>query len=168
MNEPYRGPDRRPVPRDESESWQPRQWTDTGGQLPALPVPPPRPPALAPEPAPKPAHQQPPDADAARVRPFIVTGGRTRPLRDGLRIESLVLATERASTVPLRFEQRRLVELAQRSVSLAELAARLAVPIGVARVLVSDLHQEELIKIVEPHELPRDVIERIRDLVKAL
>jgi ribosomal protein S25 len=102
------------------------------------------------------------------VRPFIVTGGRTRPLRDGLRIESLVLATERASTVPLRFEQRRLVELAQRAVSLAELAARLAVPIGVARVLVSDLHQEELIKIVEPHELPRDVIERIRDLVKAL
>jgi hypothetical protein len=133
-----------------------------------MPVPPPRPARLNPEPAPRPPRPDTDDADAARVRPFVVTGGRTRPRHDGLRIESLVLATARAQTVALRFEQRQLVELAQRAVSLAELAARLAVPIGVARVLVSDLHQEELIKIVEPHELPRDVIERIRDLVKAL
>jgi hypothetical protein len=102
------------------------------------------------------------------VRPFVVTGGRTRPLHDGLRLESLVLTTAKASTAALRFEQRRLVELARRAISLAEVAARLAVPVGVARVLVSDLHQDELVTIVEPHELSHDVIERIRDLVKAL
>ncbi|HEY1968454.1 MAG TPA: DUF742 domain-containing protein [Pseudonocardia sp.] len=146
MNEPPRMPERRPAVR--------------------LPSPPRRPG--------RPPHEYPPlapevsDTEAARVRPFVVTGGRTRPLHDGLRIESLVLATAKASTVPLRFEQRQLVELAHHAVSLAEVAARLAVPIGVARVLVSDLQQEELIKIVEPHELPRAVIERIRELVKAL
>jgi hypothetical protein len=108
------------------------------------------------------------DTDVARVRPFIVTGGRTRPRHDGMRIESLLLATPAALSAPLRFEQRRIVELAQRAVSLAEVAAALAIPIGVARVLASDLHHGNLIRLLEPHELSVDIIERIRDIVRAL
>jgi hypothetical protein len=108
------------------------------------------------------------DTDVAQVRPFIVTGGRTQPLHDGMRIESLLLATPAALSAPLRFEQRRIIELAQRAVSLAEVAAALAIPIGVARVLASDLHHSNLIRLLEPHELSVDVIERIRDLVRVL
>lgn len=106
--------------------------------------------------------------DAARVRPFIVTGGRTRPLDNSLRIETLLLAMPSALSAPLRFEQRRLVELAQRAVSLAEVAASLSIPVGVARVLASDLQHQNLITLHEPRSLSYDAIERIRELVRAL
>jgi hypothetical protein len=106
--------------------------------------------------------------DGVFVRPFIVTRGRTRPLHDGLRIETLVQARPAALSAPLQFEQRQIVELAQRPVSLAEVAARLGVPIGVARVLIADLYTGKYISLHEPTELPVHVIERIRDLVRAL
>jgi hypothetical protein len=123
-----------------------------------------------------PAEPEPPTADPADettddgvfVRPFIVTRGRTRPLHDGLRIETLVQALPAALSAPLQFEQRQIVELAQRPVSLAEVSARLGVPIGVARVLVADLYTGKYISLHEPTELPVHVIERIRDLVRAL
>jgi hypothetical protein len=108
------------------------------------------------------------DGDGVFVRPFIVTGGRTRPLHDGLRLETLVEALPAALSAPLQFEQRQIVELAQRPVSVAEVAARLGVPLGVARVLIADLYTGKYISLHEPHELPVHVIERIRDLVRAL
>lgn len=117
-----------------------------------------------PRPAPEPQESD----DGVFVRPFIVTRGRTRPLHDGLRIETLVQALPAALSAPLQFEQRQIVELAQRPVSLAEVAARLGVPIGVARVLVADLYTGKYISVHEPTELPVHVIERIRDLVRAL
>lgn len=108
------------------------------------------------------------DGDGVFVRPFIVTRGRTRPLHDGLRIETLVEARPAALSAPLHFEQRQIVELAQRPVSVAEVAARLGVPLGVARVLIADLYTGKYISLHEPTELPVHVIERIRDLVRAL
>jgi len=108
------------------------------------------------------------DGDGVFVRPFIVTRGRTRPLHDGLRLETLVEALPAALSAPLQFEQRQIVELAQRPVSVAEVAARVGVPLGVARVLIADLYTGNYISLHEPHELPVHVIERIRDLVRAL
>ncbi|HEY3610325.1 MAG TPA: DUF742 domain-containing protein [Pseudonocardiaceae bacterium] len=108
------------------------------------------------------------DADGVFVRPFIVTQGRTRPLHDGLRLETLVEALPAALSAPLQFEQRQIVELAQHPVSVAEVAARIGVPLGVARVLIADLYTGKYISLHEPHELPVHVIERIRDLVRAL
>ena len=111
----------------------------------------------------------PPPYDDVPVRPFMLTGGRTRPVRDGLRIDTLLRALPAALSAPLRFEARRIVELCQRPMSLADVAVGLAVPLGVSRVLVADLlvegylHQEE-----QPDELPIELIERIRDLVRAL
>jgi Protein of unknown function (DUF742) len=110
-----------------------------------------------------------PDYDDLPVRPFMLTGGRTRPVRDGLRIETLLRALPAALSAPLRFEARRIVELCQRPMSLADLAVGLGTPLGVTRVLVADLlvdgylYQEE-----QPDELPIELIERIRDLVRAL
>jgi hypothetical protein len=106
--------------------------------------------------------------DSARIRPFLLTGGRTRPLQDGLRVETLVCARPAALSAPLRFELRRIVELCQAPQSVAEIAVRLEVPLGVARVLVADLVSGGYATCTEPAEIPIDMIERIRDRVRAL
>ncbi len=108
------------------------------------------------------------DDDRLFVRPFLVTGGRTRPLHDGLRIETSVSAAPAALSAPLRFEVRRIVELCQRPLSVAEVAVRLGVPLGVARVLVGDLITDGYVSFSQPAEIPIDVLERIRDRVRAL
>jgi hypothetical protein len=55
-------------------------------------------------------------------------------------MESLVTVTERARWAhDLENEYRTIVEMARRPVSVVEIGAALAVPVTVARVLVSDL-----------------------------
>lgn len=108
------------------------------------------------------------DDEDAFVRPFIVTGGRTRPLHDGLRIETLVIATNTALNTQLHFEQRQIVQWCRTPISLAEIAALIGVPLGVARVLVADLYTDHLVELREPKQVPEHVLERIRDLVRAL
>ena len=103
------------------------------------------------------------------VRPFMLTGGRTQPMRDGLRIETQLQATPAALSAPLRFEARRIVELCQAPMSIADLAVALGAPAGVVRVIVADLITEGFVLVEDRSgELPTDVIERIRDLVRAL
>lgn len=103
------------------------------------------------------------------MRPFMLTGGRTEPLHDGLRIETQLAAAPAALSAPLRFEARRIVELCQAPLSVADLATALGVPLGVMRVLVADLITEGYVLVDDRSgELPTDVIERIRDLVRAL
>lgn len=109
-----------------------------------------------------------PDEDPV-VRPFMLTGGRTRPLRDGLRIETLLRAAPAALSAPLRFESRRIIELCQAPQSVADLAVALKAPLGVIRVIVGDLITDGYLAIEEQlSELPTSLIERIRDRVRAL
>jgi hypothetical protein len=102
------------------------------------------------------------------IRPFLLTGGRTRPVQDGLRVEALVQAQPPALSAPLRFEARRIVEVCQRPTSVAELAANLRLPLGVTRVLVADLMADGSLDLVKQEELSIELIERIRDRVRAL
>jgi hypothetical protein len=103
------------------------------------------------------------------VRPFMLTGGRTRPLQDGLRIETLLRAAPAALSAPLRFESRRIVELCQQPMSVADLSVALRVPLGVVRVIVADLITQDYLRVEEqPQELSTSLIERIRDRVRAL
>jgi hypothetical protein len=109
------------------------------------------------------------DAEDPVVRPFMLTGGRTQPLRDGLRIETQLYAAPAALSAPLRFEARRIVELCQRPMSVADLAAALRAPLGVVRVIVADLMTQGLLQAGDtPGELTTALIERIRDRVRAL
>ena len=77
-----------------------------------------------------------------RVVPvYAVTGGRTRA-NDGpdMPVEALVTTTEAGVlATDLQLEYRMTVELAATPVSIVEIGASLGVPVGVARVLVSDL-----------------------------
>jgi hypothetical protein len=85
-----------------------------------------------------------------RVVPvYALTGGRTRSRGGDLHLETLVTTTElgRASSARLRFEHARIVDLCRRPVSIAEVAAYLRVPLGVARVLVSDLHADRMLTV---------------------
>ncbi|MGW4248215.1 DUF742 domain-containing protein [Nocardia sp. NPDC004722] len=102
------------------------------------------------------------------VRPFVVTGGRTTPVIDGLRIETLVQAPPSALSAPLQLEQRAVVQLCQRPCSIAEIGALLHIPVGLAKVIVSDLAAAGFLAVREAPELSVAAIERIRDLVRAL
>ncbi|BEK98142.1 DUF742 domain-containing protein [Nocardia seriolae] len=108
------------------------------------------------------------EAEEQVVRPFMMTSGRTTPVVDGLRIETLVRATPAALSAPLRFELERVVRLCQRPHSIAEIGAALRVPIGVARVLVSDLVSAGHASVGGTDELSTAALERIRALVRNL
>ena len=92
----------------------------------------------------------------ALVRPYAVTGGRTRPRMD-IAIEALVETTQRGRVANVRDgiahgrEQQHIVTLCDgRLQSLAEISARMRLPLGVARVLVADMAAEGLVAVYEP------------------
>jgi hypothetical protein len=130
-----------------------------------------RPSATVPVPRDEPDEELDAEADSI-VRPFIVTGGRTRPTDERLRVETLITALPAALSAPLSFERRHIVEICQRPLSIAEIANSLATPIGVARVIIADLVAEGYVTVEQPLNL-RDatsvqLLERIRDGVRAL
>jgi Protein of unknown function (DUF742) len=108
------------------------------------------------------------DEEDLVIRPFLLTGGRTQPAWDGLAVESLVRSQPGVPTDRLRFEARRIVEICWQPTSVAELSAALTVPLGVVRVLVSDLVAEGMVTVVAREQLTLQMMERIRDSVRAL
>ncbi|MDF3050599.1 MAG: hypothetical protein K0R87_2237 [Pseudonocardia sp.] len=112
---------------------------------------------------------------AGRVVPvFAVTGGRTRSAGTDLPMESLVTVTEHAKQAEnLRKEYRVILDIAERPVSLVEVGAALDVPVGVARVLVSDLAEANYLTVHEPLDTDGDgrpspaVLTRLLDGLRA-
>lgn len=78
----------------------------------------------------------------AAVRPYVITGGRTR-VRKELRLETLVSASPVPGPVPeLGTEKATVLSLCAQTRSVSEIAALAGVPLGVARVLIDDLAGE--------------------------
>lgn len=75
------------------------------------------------------------------VRPYAVTGGRTRTTtNEPLPVEALVQSLGGHDQVGLTPERRRILELTRdQYLSVAELSAHIHLPVGIMRVLVSDL-----------------------------
>ena len=93
----------------------------------------------------------------ALVRPYAVTGGRTRP-RVEIAIEALVETTPRGRSRQDNLlqgrEQQYIVTLCDgRLQSLAEISARMQLPLGVARVLVADMAADGMVAVYEPTAL---------------
>jgi hypothetical protein len=92
---------------------------------------------------------QPNDPRGALVRPYAVTRGRTEP-RSNIPIEAVLVATASA-VAEARFaghDKHRLAQLCEpRAQSLAELAARCRLPLGVTRVLVADMVADGLLTL---------------------
>jgi hypothetical protein len=93
----------------------------------------------APEPAAAPPVAE-PDESAAIVRAYAWTGGRTRS-EVPLQIETLVSTSDHGSTTtePMQAEYRAIADLCRQTRSVAEIAALLAIPLGVSKVLVGDM-----------------------------
>jgi Protein of unknown function (DUF742) len=148
-------------------SWRTGPWTTEARQAFRTPAP-------TTVPVPPPDGDDEADLDGGPiVRPFIVTGGRTRPTDERLRVETLVTAAPAALSAPLGFERRHIVEICQqRPLSIAEIANSLGAPIGVVRVVIADLVAERYVTVEEPlnlHDAPSvSLLERIRDGVRAL
>jgi hypothetical protein len=88
-----------------------------------------------------------------RVVPiYALTRGRTRSLGRDLPWETLVTTTTAgAASLPrLQFERAHIIDLSRHPVSVAEVAAELQVPLGVARVLVSDLYSDGFLAVHLP------------------
>jgi hypothetical protein len=108
------------------------------------------------------------------VRPYVLTHGRTRTAGADVPLDAAVLAlvapTELApSTTP---EARRIVSFCQEPIPLAEVAARVGVPLGVARVLVGDLAAPGIVTVqpARPTGAHTDarLLERLLDGIRAL
>jgi len=104
-------------------------------------------------------------ATSRLVRPYALTGGRTRSLGMELAIETLVARTDLPPASALSSEQQLFLSRSAEPISLAELAAYSRLPIGVTRVLVGDLCAEGVMQIVS-HGL-RDRSCEVSDTVNA-
>ncbi|WP_217549875.1 DUF742 domain-containing protein [Streptomyces sp. GbtcB6] len=113
------------------------------------------------------------------VRPYAMTGGRTKPGPTGVKFDLIALVTldpGAAGTdddAALGPEHRALVDLCRlETQSVAELAAGADLPVGVVRVLLGDLLELGRVTVsrpVPPAQLPderilREVIEGLRAL----
>ena len=93
------------------------------------------------------------DDDAGPVvRPYAVTGGRTRPADASLELVALVSTTAHGSWLTPRLdpEKQAIAALCREIQSIAEISARLGLPLGVARVLVGDMVDEGLVLVHRP------------------
>ncbi|MGI5348596.1 DUF742 domain-containing protein [Streptomyces sp. CA-250714] len=96
------------------------------------------------------AADQPPPPQQPLVRPYAMTGGRTRP-RYQLAIEALVHTTAEVSQLQGQLpEHQRICRLCYEIKSVAEISALLTIPLGVARILVADLAEAGLVAIHQP------------------
>jgi hypothetical protein len=103
------------------------------------------------------------------VRPFIMTGGRTRAERRDLRLETM-LESVGTPTGSLPSEQRALLELCREPQSVAEASARLGLVVGVVSVIAGDLIAQGLLEVhhTDPVEIELDVLSRLIERVRAL
>ncbi|GGU48272.1 DUF742 domain-containing protein [Streptomyces lavendofoliae] len=119
------------------------------------------------------------DADAGPlVRPYAMTGGRTKPGPSNVRFDLIALvvvddAPGTAEEALLGPEHRALLSLCRSETqSVAELAADADLPVGVVRVLLGDLLEAGHVRVsgpVPPAQLPderilREVIDGLRAL----
>jgi hypothetical protein len=78
------------------------------------------------------------EAAGRLVRPYAISNGRTVPTHQ-LDLLSMVMATGKDGAVQLDREHAQALNLCQVPTSVAEVAARLRLPLMIAKVLLSDL-----------------------------
>ncbi|MFD4369327.1 DUF742 domain-containing protein [Rhodococcus sp. NPDC058521] len=83
------------------------------------------------------------------VRPYALTSGRTRPAVE-LALEALIQALPHSADREWELDDvnAAIVALCKESPSVAEIAARVGMPLGVARVLVADLVESGHLQIL--------------------
>ncbi|ONI70688.1 hypothetical protein ALI144C_49660 [Actinosynnema sp. ALI-1.44] len=102
---------------------------------------------VKPQPGPRPAPQPPqpvlvemPDDDPAMVRPYAMTGGRTKADGD-LRVEAMISTASAgmAEDGLAEIEHRSIARLCRTPKSVAEISAELDMPLQVAKIVLGDM-----------------------------
>ena len=104
------------------------------------------------------------------VRPYIMTGGRTRAQRRDLRLETL-LQTKTDHVPPyLPDEQQLLLDQCVQALSVAEVAAHLDLVVGVVMVLADDLISAGLLDVhhTDPVEIELSMLTKMIERVRAI
>nr|WP_066941308.1 DUF742 domain-containing protein [Microtetraspora fusca] len=92
-----------------------------------------------------------PAEPSSLVRPYAVTGGRTAP-RLQLAMEALVssMTSTHQDLSILTPERQAIITLCRQIRSVAEVSAMLRIPLGVTRVVISDMAAEGLVHVHQP------------------
>ncbi len=113
-------------------------------------------------------------ASSFRVRPYLLTGGRTRSAVE-LALETIVRSTPQGHSAleSLGMERKQIVSLCAEPQSLAEVSAHLRIHLQVARVLLGDLITEGHVALQAANAQPADrpdlaLLERVLDGLQAL
>lgn len=78
------------------------------------------------------------DSAGRLIRPYTVSDGRTKPTRE-FDLMTMVATVDHASGIHLGPDHVQVLRLCEKSVTVAEVAARLRLPVTVTKVLLSDL-----------------------------
>ncbi|MFC4612596.1 DUF742 domain-containing protein [Streptomyces maoxianensis] len=116
------------------------------------------------------------DEEAGRhVRPYAITGGRTRHSRHAFALITLVVTRSPDETgyEPLEPESAEILDVCRdRAVAVAEIAAHLDLPVSVVKVLCGDLLNASMILVQSPPaetDKPSvELIERVMDGIRQL
>ncbi|MFD7135493.1 DUF742 domain-containing protein [Streptomyces sp. NPDC059894] len=109
------------------------------------------------------------DATGRLVRPFTLTGGRTRPSRADFTLITTVTAVDPPPERAVRPqpEHTRILRLCARPMAVAELAARLDLPVSVVVIMLCDLLEAGLITARPPRPLGAtpdlELLQKVRD-----
>ncbi|MFF4269682.1 DUF742 domain-containing protein [Streptomyces sp. NPDC001536] len=109
------------------------------------------------------------DTAGRLVRPFALTGGRTRPSRADFTLISMVTAVDPPPTRAPRAqpEHQRILRRCAEPIAVAELAALLDLPMSVIVIMLCDLLEAGRITVRPPHPVAAtvdlDLLQKVRD-----
>jgi hypothetical protein len=112
------------------------------------------------------------DRDAGPVvRPYAVTKGRTTPASGSfVGLIDVVMAVGHPAPADARLgrEHRRILRHCRQPITAVDLASDVDLPVGVVRVLLSDLNQYGMLRVVAPSPEPVKHKRLLRDVLDAL
>jgi hypothetical protein len=113
------------------------------------------------------------DEEAGRVvRPYALVGGRTRVTGANFDLVAMVTVARRVRPDPTFLEPEHLQLLCLCPASVADLAARLKLPVGVVRIILADLRNRGFLHVhrpVEPARMPDlALLRRVADGLRRL
>jgi hypothetical protein len=106
------------------------------------------------------------------VRPYALTGGRTRPTGEAIDLLALVASTDATvDELLIQPEYVAVIHQCRQPKPVADLASDLDLPLGVVRILLSDMREQGLVVIRPPvrdrltdPKLLKDVADALRRL----
>jgi hypothetical protein len=104
------------------------------------------------------------------VRPFIMTAGRTRTERRDLRMETMLHSLVEQLPRDLESEQADVLAVCREPQSIAEVAAKLGLVVGVVQVIAGDLIARDLLEVhhTDPVEIELDMLTKMIERVRAI